>query len=243
MVQSSQRCRLCSARSELIKAAGAEHVGNAIRINPNVRAGVSELYASCHLNERRSVVLRTALVGGRWLLIAAIAVLAACASSLRVANDFDHNISFANYHTFAWMPRERYETRNPLVVQRTRDAVRAELTQKGFTYSDDAGAADFVVDFTIGAHERVDIHSYPTPYAGPWYWESPGWWGYPYWGNTLDVRKYREGTLSIDVFDAHNHRAVWHGWAKKELTQADIDRSDAPIRSAVAAVLETFPPK
>jgi Domain of unknown function (DUF4136) len=185
---------------------------------------------------------RGILVGGRWMIVAAIGALAACAS-LSVGTDYDHSASFSGYHAFSWMPRERYGSRNPLVVQHARDAIRDDLTQKGFTYVADATTADFVVDFTIGAHERVDVQSYPVPYAGPWYWESPGWWGYPYWGMAVDVRKYREGTMSIDVFDAHDHKAVWHGWARKQLTQADIDRSETPIRSAVVAVLEKFPPR
>lgn len=39
-----------------------------------------------------------------------------------------------------------------------------------------------------------------------------------------------------------NHRPVWHGWAKKELSQQDIEHSEQPIRTAVAAVLAKFPP-
>jgi len=128
------------------------------------------------------------------------------------------------------------------VVQRAREAIQEELTRKGFTYVNDAAAADFVVDFTIGARERTDIHSYPAPYVGP-YWGYSGWWGYHYWGDEIDVRQYREGTLAVDVFDAHTHKPVWHGWAKKELTQQDIGRSEAPIRAAVDAVLAQFPPQ
>jgi hypothetical protein len=95
------------------------------------------------------------------------------------------------------------------------------------------------VDFTIGARERTDIQSYPAPYTGWWY---GGWWGYSYWGTAVDVRQYREGTLSIDLFDAHSHKPVWHGWARKELSRADMEQSEAPIRAAVAAVLSRFPP-
>jgi len=61
-------------------------------------------------------------------MIAFIGVLTACAS-LRVGSDFDRNATFSGYHAFAWMPREHYGTRNPLVVERTRDAIRAELTK------------------------------------------------------------------------------------------------------------------
>jgi hypothetical protein len=66
--------------------------------------------------------------------------------------------------------------------------------------------------------------------------------GVPYWGTTVDVRQYREGTLSVDVFDAHRHRPVWHGWAKKELTRSDVENSTQAINKAVKAVLDEFPP-
>jgi hypothetical protein len=87
------------------------------------------------------------------------------------------------------------------------------------------------------------VNAYPDPYLGAgWGWGRRGWWGGGYWGDNLDVRQYREGTLSIDVFDAKSHRPVWHGWAKKELNRNDIEHSEEPIRKAVAAVLAKFPP-
>ena len=179
----------------------------------------------------------------RCFSVAAVGLVLAACASLKVGDDFDRSASFSGYRAFSWMPREHYGTRNPLVTQRAREAIEAELTRKGFTYVQDSAAADFVVDFTIGAQERTDIRSYPAPYGGPWGWRYPGWWGYPYWGQEVDVRNYREGVLSIDMFDARSHKAVWHGWAKKELSRADIDRSEGPIRAAVEAVLNQFPPK
>jgi hypothetical protein len=110
-----------------------------------------------------------ASISGRLLSVAAIGLVLGACASLKVGSDFDRSASFSGYHVFAWMPREHYGTRNPLVVQRTRDAIQAVLTHKGFSYAEDALAADFVVDFTIGAHERTDIRAYPAPYAGPGY--------------------------------------------------------------------------
>lgn len=179
---------------------------------------------------------------GRLLSIGVIAVVLSVCTTLRVGSDFDRSADFSSYHAFSWLPRTHYDTRNPLVPERAREAIQSGLAQKGFTYTNDAASADILVDFTIGARERMDISSYPAPYAGPWFGGYP-WWGYPYWGNEVDVRQYREGTLSIDVFDARTHKPVWHGWARKELTQADLERSEAPIRQAVQQVLENFPPK
>jgi len=167
--------------------------------------------------------------------------LAACAQ-LRVASDFDHAASFTAYHSFGWMPREHHGASNPLVEQRAHDAIEVELKAKGFSEVADPAAADFVVDFTIGSRERTEVTSYPAGYVSPGWWGYQGWWGYPYWGSEVDVRQYREGTLSIDMFDGHSHRPVWHGWARKELSHSDIEHSEAPIRAAVAAVLAQFPP-
>lgn len=176
-----------------------------------------------------------------WLSLVAGALLASCAS-MQVGSDYDRGASFVGYKTFAWMPRTNYGTLNPLVVQRARDSIRSVLGNRGFKFVDEPADADFVVDFTIGAHQRTDIRSYPVPYADPVLWTRHGWWGYRYWGDQVDVRQYREGVLSIDVFDGKTRRPVWHGWAKKELSSEDIAHSEGSIHTAVVAVLEKFPP-
>lgn len=187
--------------------------------------------------------------GARWrrvlpaiaLLLPLLLVLTGC-ETLRVGSDYDRSAAFSTYHTFSWLPRDNYGVADPLVVQRTRDAIESALEHKGYRYVSDMAQADFAVDFTVGSRERVDVRTYPRAFAGPWGWYGPGWWGYPYWGTGVDVYRYREGVLAIDVFDARTHRPVWHGWAKKPLSRADMEHSAGPIRKAVDAVLARFPP-
>jgi uncharacterized protein DUF4136 len=171
-------------------------------------------------------------------------ILTACAT-LSVGSDHDPAVSFSAYHTYVWMPPRTKvdESPNPLVVQRAHDAIEGALAAKGYQFTSNPADADFVVDFTIGSRARTDIRSYPAPYVVPWHAERAYWWGVPYWGNEVDVRQYREGTLSIDVFDGKTHRPAWHGWARKELTRADLDHSSGSIREAVDSVLAQFPPK
>lgn len=181
----------------------------------------------------RVVVLSVATLG-----------LAACAT-LSVGSDHDPAASFSAYHTYIWMPPRTKvdESPNPLVVQRAHDAIEGALSGKGYQLVSNPAEADFAVDFTIGSRARTDIRSYPAPYAVPWYGERAYWWGRPYWGSDVNVRQYREGTISIDFFDAKTHRPAWHGWARKELTRADLNHSSGSIREAVDSVLAQFPPK
>jgi hypothetical protein len=68
-------------------------------------------------------------------------------------------------------------------------------------------------------------------------------WGRTYFGDEVDVDTYREGTLAIDVFDGKSHQPVWHGWATKRITEADIRGAAEQIPIAVTAILESFPPR
>ena len=172
----------------------------------------------------------------------ALAFLAGCESAPQVGSDADRGADFKSYHAFAIVPRPRVVAampadpmHNPLVISRIEDEIKQELQRKGYAFADDPMSADFVVDFTIGAQERIDVNSHPSAF-GPGPWLGGGW------GNDIDVRQVREGTLAIDVFDMKTRRPVWHGWAQKELSRKDIEQSSAPIHEAVSSVLAKFPP-
>jgi hypothetical protein len=158
-----------------------------------------------------------------------ILALAAC-STIHVTSDYDPSAQFSAFRTFTLIERPHVFTENPLVVQRTYDAIKAELSRKGFTYVSNLLQADFAVDFTVGARDRLDVRD-------------PTFGGSGGWGNQVDVRLYREGTLAIDVFDARSRRPVWHGAAEKKLSKYDIEHSTELIRDTVTAVLAEFPPK
>ena len=88
-----------------------------------------------------------------------MAAFAAACSTLHVGNDDDRQAQFGGYHRFRWLARERTTDANPLIEQRARDTIQASLTAKG----------------------RV---RWAMVLGG-----RPGWWGYPYWGCTIDVTR------------------------------------------------------
>ena len=161
---------------------------------------------------------RTAARVALWAILA----LAACATP-RIAVDYDRGAQFTSFHRFVVIARPHPGLDdNPLVIQRTSEAIAAELMRKGFTHVTTPAQADFALDFSVGTRDRIDVSSYPSE---------------------IKVRQYVEGTLAIDVFDVRSHRPVWHGSATKELSMSEIEYSETPIREAVADVLADFPPK
>jgi hypothetical protein len=183
-------------------------------------------------------VERQRKVAARWWLpamVVAATLLTACAS-VRVTSDYDHRASFSQYQTYAWLPRAHTRSQNPLATRHAQEAIDAEMQKKGYTLVSDMDGADIVVDFTLAAKERLDIQSYPVAYRGPWMW------GRRYYGDQIDLRTYREGSLVIDIFDGRTHQPVWTGKATKELSRAELEHSRAPVQAATTAVLAAFPP-
>src|SRR5262249_9040041 len=127
--------------------------------------------------------------------LSALLLVSAC-ESFKVNSDYDHDVSFANYRTFAWIsdhPMISNATEvSPLAEGRVQREIASDLASKGITYVADQSKANFVVAFSIGARDKISVTSSPYP-AGVW----PGAYGYHGWGygyyNDVDVRQYTEG--------------------------------------------------
>jgi hypothetical protein len=171
-----------------------------------------------------------------------LAWLAVGCAGVRVRSDFDPNARFDAYQSFAMLSEEQgtlaggagTEGVDPLLLRRIHESIERHLEARGYRKLDDPAAADFVVSFSVGKREKVQIQSSPTLTGG--YYGYGGW----YAGTSVWATSYTEGTLSIDVFDGRSHLAVWHGSASKRVSQA-TDRA-ALVDEVVGAILAKFPP-
>jgi hypothetical protein len=178
------------------------------------------------------------------LPIILVSLIAACATPMRARSDYDSRNDFSRYLSFAWInddpliaPAGSTERVSPLNRRRIVEAIESQLAAQGFRKVSDEASADFIVSYTVGSRDRIDVQSYPVRFRGAW------GWGWTYVGRDADVSTYREGTLAIDVFDGRTNQPVWHGWATKRITERDVANAAEQIPVAVAAILEKFPPR
>src|SRR5690349_19540134 len=101
-------------------------------------------------------------------------MLCGCATTLETHSDHDRSQSFAKYHRYAWLADqpmmatpEDVARVSPLNRHRIEQAIDKELAGKGFQKTAQRDTADFVVSYTVGARDRLDVQSYPIPYRGP----------------------------------------------------------------------------
>lgn len=177
-------------------------------------------------------------------LAATIFGLPGCASTIETFSDHDASVAFDDYETFAWISEHPMVSSpgnavaaNPFMEDRIQDAIRHELTSRGYRLVQRDGDADFVVSFSVGGRKELSVESYPVAYRNRWTW------GGAYIGDSVSVESNTEGVLAIDLFDAESKSPIWHGVARKNLTSAEQKLRGSIIQESVAAVLAEFPPQ
>jgi hypothetical protein len=172
--------------------------------------------------------------------------LLGCAATPNV--EYDRDVRFGDYRTFAWAPPERDEVEDPvldsgLLDRRVQRAATAVLSERGFDQVSPE-EADFLVTYHTATRERltspnVRVHlTYGVGY--PYY---PAWYGsryYPYAPYTSDSRSYREGTLILDIVDRDEERLIWRGWRSGEVRQSRY--TEEQVLAQVRSILSDFPP-
>ena len=167
------------------------------------------------------------------LLVLFVLVFTSC-STVKVATDYDQNVNFDQYQTFAFFkPGIDKAEISDLDKKRILRAIETEMQQKGFTKSDNP---NLLVSIFTKTKENINIYNNNYAYGYGWGWH-PWYWGSGY--NT--VSSTTEGTLYIDLIDADKKELVWQGMGTAALAR-DVDRKQERINEIVEEILEKYPP-
>lgn len=162
--------------------------------------------------------------------ILAGALTLAC-STLTTAVDYDHTISWSQFHTFQLAEG----TKDPVTFtqKRIEDSITGQLTSKGWTV----------------ASSNPDIVVYTHTVLGQqkqWNSTSMGGWGYRGWGGmgggmaTTTETNIPIGTLVVDLVNPKTKELVWRGTASDQISSSGAEQGQ--IQDAVAALFKNFPP-
>ena len=163
------------------------------------------------------------------LLIVLVPFVAAAGIAQKINIQFDQNVDFSAYKTFA-IRNGQLNSRNPalnseLVKKQIEGEIVKNLSARGLTQADDR--ADLNVFYHFGSARKTEIEAYPA-----------GWRG---WGTRYVRVPYAEGTLVIDLRDPSSHSLVWRGISSEE--KDDPSKIQGKLNDMVKKSLEKYPPK
>src|SRR5437879_12117526 len=132
--------------------------------------------------------------------------LATVSLAQQVKTDYDHSVNFGQYKTYSW---EKVQTKDPLLVDRIKDAVNSALNAKGGTLVPSGGDVEvFAIETT---QNRQTLDTFYNGFGGGRRWGGFG-------DATTTVETYRVGTLVIDLFDAKTEKLLWRGSSSDTLS-------------------------
>lgn len=162
-------------------------------------------------------------------------VLSSC-SSVRVASDYDKNVDFTNFKTYAFYKNgiDKVEI-SDLDKKRILRSIDEVMMAKGFTKSE---TPDLLVNIFTKERENVNVSQFNAGFGYGWGF---GW--NPFlWGGQTNVYTNTEGTLYIDIIDANKKEMIWQGEGNGDLTK-NTEKKDEVIKNFVAKILEQYPPQ
>lgn len=177
------------------------------------------------MNQRKTRVL---------LMIFFTGLLGAGCSSIKVQTHYDPTADFSQYRTYKWLPQKSMGPSAGMkkltpAEEQIIAAVERELAAKGLQKIG-KGKPDLWITYHTRIRDKIDVTRY----------------GYRYWrhgprGRVVEVRRYKEGALIIDIIDRRAKQLVWRGWASSVLNNpAQVNQT---IDKAVQKILEKFPPQ
>jgi hypothetical protein len=164
-----------------------------------------------------------------------VLVIISC-SSIRVAADYDTQVDFSKYKTYAFYKKgiDKVDI-SDLDKRRILRALEAELGAKGMTVSDNP---DLIISIFAKSTKKVNVYQNYNNYSYYGYW-SPWYYG-PNYGSQVSV--HEEGTLFVDFVDNEKKELVWQGIGKGALIIDNAAKKEARINEFITKILEKYPP-
>lgn len=178
---------------------------------------------------------------------AATALLAACATTPVVRTRMAPQVDLASFHTYAFLPKPGTDVGpyKSLTTQQLEKDVGQELQSRGYVPAAAGETPDLLVNFIVGAHDRVEGMVGGAGWGpgwgrwgpwGPWGGGGPGWG--PGYG---DIETITTVSLSIDLVNHADNSVVWSGTAYSDHTREMLDHPAAAIDVATHQIFLQFP--
>jgi len=174
-------------------------------------------------------------------LMALTITVASCEPSLKVSSDYDKNVNFSKYKTFAMFKSDNWsDAVSQLNQNRIINGIRNEMVKKGF--QEVTTTPDMMVNVVAIFKDKTSVSS-TTDYYGYGGYYRPYAWGAGGMSSTTNynVQNYKDGSLIIDIVDVATKSLIWQGTGNKEIDKPAKD-PDTAIPKAISSIMASFPP-
>jgi Domain of unknown function (DUF4136) len=157
----------------------------------------------------------------------AICLLSTIAAAQQVSVNYNHNQSFAGYHTYAWASNNANQVQNSILAQVAQQDIDSALQGKGWMKVQENQTPDVIVTANGGMRQQ-------TSYSA---------WGMRGIGGGIGgitPEQNVEGTLIVDLYDAKTQSLVWRGLAQNTLSN-NGNKNQSMVQKAITKMFKQWP--
>ncbi len=174
------------------------------------------------------------------ILLFALAMMLAPRGAAKTVIDFDPNLDFTKFKTFAYLGGVQHLSELPLNPDQIKDelhaAVARELGKRGLTEVRPGQNPDLVVRYWVNTQTNVD-------YAPTGEWNGFALYIGDYWAYNFDLmnaQELNEGSLLLDLIDVKAKDLAWRMYLQQKiLNQNDVWKK---VNQEINKAFESYPP-
>ena len=181
----------------------------------------------------------------RWLVRLTgllLVLLWAGAADAKMAIDFNPNLDFSKFQTFAYIggveSLVRLQLNPELLNNRMHRAVVRELTAKGLREVQPEDNPDLVVRYWVEAESNAQV-------TGSAHWGVWGSYYYGYWTvmyTTMSTPVTHKGLLGLELIDAHAQDLAWRLFVSEKIIHNDPDKIWKTADRNIKNAFKSYPP-
>jgi len=169
-------------------------------------------------------------------------LLWAMATNAKMATDFNPNLDFSEYKTFAYIggveSLVKLQLNPELLDNRIHRAVVRELTAKGLREVQPEENPDLVVRYWVEAESNAQV-------TGTAHWGTYGSYYYGYWTimyTTMSTPVTHKGLLGIELIDAKARDLAWRLFVSEKIIHSDPDKIWKTADKNIIKAFKNYPP-
>jgi len=163
--------------------------------------------------------------------IAICALLLCVASTVAVGQqvsvNYDHNASFAQYHTYAWGSNNKNQIQNSILAQVAQQDIETAMQQKGLQKVQESQNPDLILIASGGDREQTSYSAWGMRGIGG------GMGG-------ITPEQNVEATMIVSLYDAKQQSLIWRGIAQNTLNK-NGNKNQEMVEKAVQKMFKQWP--
>lgn len=156
-----------------------------------------------------------------------VCIAATMAVGQQVSVNYDHNASFAQYHTYAWGSNNSNEIKNSILAQVAQQDINTAMQGKGLQMVQESQNPDLILTANGGMRQQTSYSAWGMRGIGG------GMGG-------ISPEQNVEATMVVDLYDAKTQSLIWRGIAQNTLNN-NGNKNQQMVEKAVQKMFKQWP--